>query len=163
MTDYYIIPSFPRYQISRQGIILDTRTGQAAEPIKDTAHAFYLYNEAGERIKVGLKRVYREVFNAEYCQDNIQDIAGEAWKPIKHTRQRYFISNKGRVKSLCGYQAIILKPFDNGHGYQKVSIQGKKYYIHRLVALAFLDEPKPGEDTIHHRNHNRKDNSLENL
>lgn len=163
MTDYYIIPSFPRYQISRQGNILDTRTGQAAEPIKDTAHAFFLYNEAGKRIKVGLKRVYREVFNAEYCQDNIQDIAGEVWKPIKHTRQRYFISNKGRVKSLCGYQAIILKAFDNGHGYQKVNIQGKKYYIHRLVALAFLDEPKPGEDTIHHRNHNRKDNSLENL
>lgn len=163
MTDYYIIPSFPRYQISRQGNILDTRTGQAAEPIKDTAHAFFLYNEAGKRIKVGLKRVYREVFNAEYCQDNIQDIADEVWKPIKQTRQRYFISNRGRVKSLCGYQAIILKTFDNGHGYQKVSIQGKKYYIHRLVALAFLDEPKPGEDTIHHRNHNRKDNSLENL
>lgn len=160
---YYTIPSFPRYQISRQGNILDTRTGQAAAAIPGTQHAFYLYNEAGTRVKTGLKRVYREVFNAEYCQDNIPDIAGEVWKPIKGTKKKYFISNKGRVKSFCGYQAIILKPFDNGKGYQKVSIQGKKYYIHRLVALAFLDKPKPGEDTIHHRNHNRKDNSLENL
>jgi hypothetical protein len=163
MTDYYIIPSFPRYQINRQGNILDTRTGQAAEAIKDTPHAFYLHNKAGKRVKVGLKRVYREVFNAEYCVDTIQDIAGEVWKHIPGTKKRFFVSNKGRVKSLCGYQAIIKKQFDNGKGYQKVCIQGKKYYIHRLVALAFLGEPNPGEDTIHHRNANRKDNTLENL
>lgn len=161
--NYYIIPSFPRYHISRQGNILDTRTGQAVPAIPGNAHAFLLYDKAGKRQKVGLKRLYREVFNAEYCQDNTQDIAGEAWKPIAGTKGRYLVSNKGRVKSLCGYQAIILKSFDNGHGYQKVSIQGKKCYIHRLVSLAFLGEPKPGEDTTHHRNANRKDNTLENL
>ena len=132
-------------------------------PIAGKPYTFLLYNQAGERRQIGLKRVYREVFNAEYCQDNTQDITGEAWKPIAGTKGRYLVSNKGRVKSLCGYQAIILKPFDNGHGYQKVSIQGKKCYIHRLVSLAFLGEPKPGEDTTHHRNANRKDNTLENL
>lgn len=160
---YYTIPSFPRYQVSRQGNILDTRTAQAVPAIPGTPHTFYLYNKAGERRKIGLKRVYREVFNAEYCQDNTQDIAGEAWKPIAGTNGRYLVSSKGRVKSLCGYEARILKPFDNGHGYQKVSIQGKKCYIHRLVSLAFLGEPKPGEDTTHHRNADRKDNTLENL
>lgn len=161
--NYYIIPSFPRYEINRQGNIQDTRTGQAVPAMPGNAHAFSLYDKAGKRRKVGLKKVYREVFNAEYCQDNTQDITGEAWKPIAGTKGRYLVSNKGRVKSLCGYQAIILKPFDNGHGYQKVSIHGKKCYIHRLVSLAFLGEPKPGEDTTHHRNANRKDNTLENL
>lgn len=160
---HYIIPSFPRYTMSRQGNILDTRTDQAVPAIPGHAHAFLLYDEAGNRRKVGLKRLYREVFNAEYCQDNTQDIAGEAWKPIAGTKGRYLVSNKGRVKSLCGYEARILKPFDNGKGYQKVSIHGKKCYIHRLVSLAFLGEPKPGEDTTHHRNANRKDNTLENL
>ena len=62
--------------------------------------------------------MYRDVFNAEYCQDSTQDIAGEEWKPIAGTNGKYFVSNKGRVKSYCGYDARILKPFDNGHGYQ---------------------------------------------
>ena len=158
--NYYIIPSFPRYTISRQGNILDTRTGQAAEPIKDTAHAFFLYNEAGKRIKVGLKRVYREVFNAEYCQDSTQDITGEEWTPVAGTNGKYFVSNKGRVKSYCGYVAKILKPFDNGNGYQYVKIDGKNRYIHRLVSLSFLGEPDPEKNTVHHRNANRKDNDL---
>lgn len=45
----------------------------------------------------------------------------------------------------------------------KVLILGKKRYVHSLVALAFLGEPEPGKDTVHHKNANRKDNRIENL
>lgn len=118
-TDNYItIPSFPGYKISRQGVILDARNNKEAAKISGKPYTYLLYNKAGERRQVGLKRVYREVFNAEYCQDSTQDITGEEWKPIAGTKGRYFVSNKGRIKSLCGYDARILKPFDNGHGYQ---------------------------------------------
>ena len=160
---FFQIPTFPRYQINRQGVIQEARTRQAVAPIAGKPYTYLLYDKAGERRQIGLKRVYREVFNAEYCQDSTQDITGETWKPIAGTDWKYYISNKGRVKSFCQYEARILKPFDNGHGYQKVSINGKKQYIHRLVCLAFLGTPEAGQDTTHHRNANRKDNSLENL
>lgn len=115
---YFTIPSFPGYKISRQGVILDARTDARQTPITGKPYTYLLYNKAGERRQIGLKRVYREVFNAEYCQDSTQDITGEEWKPIAGTNGRYYVSNKGRIKSLCGYDARILKPFDNGHGYQ---------------------------------------------
>lgn len=107
-----------------------------------------------------MKGVYNLVFNLEFSQDTITDLPGEQWKPIDNTRGKYFVSNKGRVKSYCGYEAKILKPFDNGKGYQYVKIGGKNRYIHRLVSIAFLGEPDPEKNTVHHRNSNRKDNDL---
>ena len=164
MKDYYhTIPQFPRYQLNRQGVILDTQSRTICQPIKGRPYRCSLISQDGKRLEVGLKRVYRQVFNAEFCQDTIQDITGEVWKPIKNTGGRYFVSNKGRVKSYCNYNAVLLRPFDNGHGYKKVCILGKKYYIHQLVSRAFLGEPEPGANTIHHRNANRSDNNLENL
>ncbi|MBR4927443.1 MAG: HNH endonuclease [Alphaproteobacteria bacterium] len=32
--------------------------------------------------------------------------------------------------------------------------------MHRLVSIAFLGEPDPEKNTVHHRNSNRKDNDL---
>jgi hypothetical protein len=160
---FFQIQTFPRYEINRQGVIREARTRQEIQPIAGKPYTYLLYNKAGERRQIGLKSIYRQVFNAEYCQDSTQDITGEEWLPIAGTNGKYFISNKGRVKSFCQYEARILKPFDNGHGYQKGRINRMKQYIHRLVCLAFLGSPEAGKDTTHHRNDNRKENSLENL
>lgn len=123
---YFTIPSFPGYKINRKGKILEKETNKEAARISGKENTFLLLDKEGNRRQVGLKRVYREVFNAEYCRDNTQDITGEVWKPIAGTKGRYFASSKGRIKSYCQYEARILKPFDNGKGYQKVSINGKK-------------------------------------
>lgn len=163
MSEYHTIPGFSRYKIDAAGNILDTATGQHLDAITGTEHSFMLYDDAGQRLKRGLKRVYNLAFNLEFSQDTIADLPGEQWKPIKNTQGKYFVSNKGRVKSYCRYNAIIRKPEDNGKGYQQVKIQGKKYYIHRLVSIAFLGEPDPEKNTVHHRNSNRKDNDLQNL
>lgn len=163
MEHSYTIPSFPRYKITRKGIIIDTESGKARAASKSDKNTFYLYNTDGKLKRVGLKKVYREVFGVEYSVDNTENLPGEVWKPIQWTDGRYQASNWGRIKSLVYYEAVILKPFDNGTGYLKVDIQGKKLYIHRIIALVFLGEPEPGKDTIHHRNHNRQDNRLENL
>lgn len=57
----------------------------------------------------------------------------------------YYISSKGRIKSLQGYETIILKPFANQGGYARVDIveSGKRQtkLVHRLVAAAFLPFP----------------------
>lgn len=68
---------------------------------------------------------------------------------------RYQISNLGRVKSVCRYSEqghllpeIIMKQYDNGHGYKYVDLysgknNAKKFrcYVHRLVAEYFVDNP----------------------
>ena len=163
MSQYHTIPGFSRYKIDAAGNILDTATGNHLDAITGTANTYWLYNDAGHRLKRGLKGVYNLVFNLEFSQDTITDLPGEQWKPIDNTRGKYYVSNKGRVKSYCGYVAKILKPFDNGNGYQCVKIDGKNRYIHRLVSLSFLGEPDPEKNTVHHRNANRKDNDLQNL
>ena len=160
---FFSIPTFPRYEINRQGVIQEAETHREIAPLPSKPHTFSLFDSTGERRLVGLKRVYREVFNAEFSQDSTQDITGETWKPIAGTNGRYFVSDKGRVKSYCQYEARILKEDDNGKGYKKVEIAGKKHYIHRLVCLAFLGIPEAGKDTTHHRNANRQENSLDNL
>ena len=159
----YTIPNFPRYTIDRSGTITDSQTGEVMKPIPSSWHSYSLYNANGKKEKVSQKALYRSVFNVEYCVDNIPNLEGEAWKPVENTHGKYFVSNMGRVKSLVRYKARILQQFDNMTGYQKVFIFEKPCYIHRLVAAAFLGKPEPGKDTIHHKNHNRKDNRLENL
>jgi hypothetical protein len=103
------------------------------------------------------------VFHAVYCRDYITDLPGEKWLPIADTDGKYLVSNLGRVKSLCGYEARILKPYKSGNGYQKVDIAGTRCYVHRLVCSTFRGLPAPGKNTVHHINGNVNDNRLENL
>ena len=50
----------------------------------------------------------------------------------------YKISNFGNVKSFRRKEPIILSPFKDTNGYHRVSLCGKDYSVHRLVANAFL-------------------------
>lgn len=99
----------------------------------------------------------------------------EKWKDINGYRGMYQVSNKGRVKSLerrveCGkgYRDLhskILKP-NNSDGYLFVVLhkgnKRKQYYIHRLVALHFIDNTK-NKPTINHIDGDKKNNKLVNL
>lgn len=81
----------------------------------------------------------------------------------------YQISNKGRVKSKNGsimalygrpdgYDEIRLRRTENGESVRK------GYMIHRLVAIAFVENPNPEKwKIVNHKNSNRKDNFCENL
>ena len=41
-------------------------------------------------------------------RDDLQNYPKEEWKEIQNTDGKYYVSNCGRVKSLCGYSAIVL-------------------------------------------------------
>lgn len=102
----------------------------------------------------------------------------EVFKDIKGFEGLYKVSNKGTVKSVKRVvnhgnfdtkrkiKERIIKPWDDGHGYNSVSLSkdGKVYKkkVHRLVLEAFVKNTfnKP---TVNHINENRKDNRLENL
>lgn len=83
----------------------------------------------------------------------------------------YAITPEGRLYSykrngIGGWQGGFRKPFVNSRGYLQIVLQKKgirkKFLIHRIVALHFI--PNPGQkEAVHHRDHNRHNNRVDNL
>lgn len=95
----------------------------------------------------------------------------EIWKEIKGFGGNYSVSSEGRVRSnglLKGKNSKvrILKTELSKKGYLRVGLtkdgKQKKYLVHRLVAIAFLDNPNNLPD-VNHRNECKTDNRLINL
>ena len=95
----------------------------------------------------------------------------EEWRDIEGYEGLYQISNLGRVKSFpnCKRKTIrILKPGNNrtGRGYLFIFLhknkQKKRFYVHRLVAEAFLENPN-NYPCINHKDENKENNNVNNL
>lgn len=155
------------YYLTEEGLVYNIKRDKYIKP--DLSHTFSLRTKEGVYKKIALKTLYRQVFNKEFCIDNIIDLKDEEWRNIKDTNGRYMISNKGRVKSLTGYEAKILKYNINQKGYYRVELQypdspiRKVFMVHRLVADAFLEPPKSIEHQLHHIDLNISNNTVENL
>lgn len=149
---------FNRYVISSEAVVYDLEKKKRILP--NNKYQFNLIID-GERKKISLKRLYRLAFNEEYCIDNIENLKDEQWKQYSFD-DRYYISNKGRIKSYCKYNAIILKQQTKKNGYLEVMIKGKHKYCHRLTAEAFI-ENKDNLDTVDHLDFIRTNNDISNL
>lgn len=103
----------------------------------------------------------------------------EIWKPIKYYEGLYTVSNYGRVKSLerdvfmpdgikkNGHiKEHYVSQHDNGRGYLFVVLyknnKSKKEYVHRLVALTFIDNPQHFPQ-VNHKDEDKQNNYVENL
>jgi hypothetical protein len=95
--------------------------------------------------------------------DNDVD-SSEIMKDIEGYEGIYAVTNEGRVWSYK--KKVFLKPRKHTHGYARVMLFNNKnqkdFYIHRLVATAFLPNPN-NKPEIDHINSNRADNRLSNL
>lgn len=96
-------------------------------------------------------------------------LEGEEWRPIKDYEGLYEVSNFGRVKSLCAGRwknTMLRKPQPTQNGYMAVMLKksGKvrQITIHRLVAIAFLDNPD-GLREVNHKDEDKKNNRADNL
>lgn len=93
----------------------------------------------------------------------------EIWKDIIGYEGLYQVSNLGRVKSL-NYKRTgleyVLKPGTNGIGYLQVHLfknrKRSPLYVHRLVAEAFVPNPKRLK-TVNHKDENKLNNVCSNL
>jgi hypothetical protein len=86
----------------------------------------------------------------------------EIYKQIEFGNGQYFISNTGKVKRVINGKERILKNTETYYGYFVVGICGKQYKVHRLMALAFIDNPNDYKQ-INHINGIKTDNRIENL
>ena len=88
----------------------------------------------------------------------------EIWKDIKGFEGLYQVSNMGRVKSVR--KNIILKNQIARKGYERVILcinnSPKNYFVHRLVANAFIPNPD-NLPQVNHKDENKLNNRVENL
>lgn len=164
MKDYYITLSnisLSNYILTDKGKLYQKVPTQV-EILPDQEHRFSLVDDCGNRKRISLKSLYRQAFDKEFAVDPTISMPDEEWR-ISTISDKYFVSNLGRVKSLCKYEATILKPY-NINGYLYVKINGKNVRIHRIIAFSFC-ENKYREQPIevHHINFKSTDNRAINL
>lgn len=86
-------------------------------------------------------------------------LPGEEWKQLISIKNQwpFYVSNLGRVittTSKISYGSL------NDKGYKVVKIDGKPFYVHRLVMLAFHGHD---DKFVNHKDGNKRNNKLENL
>ena len=89
----------------------------------------------------------------------------EIWKDCKGYEGKYQVSNFGRVWSIKHQK--YLKPWVNRCGYYLVGLMSKNgkqkhEQIHRLVSLAFIENPN-NYPQVNHKDEDKSNNSVDNL
>lgn len=88
----------------------------------------------------------------------------EIWKDI-NDYPNYQVSSLGNVKNVKTNK--ILKPFSPIGEYLKVSLskngKAKQFFIHRLVAIAFIPNPNNLPEVNHKKEFEKSNNTVENL
>lgn len=91
----------------------------------------------------------------------------EVWKPISGFEGLYEVSNFGSIRRIDCDPYRYLKFGYAGRGYSQVHLYGllgkkRDAYVHRLVAEAFLENPRNCEQ-VNHIDGNKKNNHVSNL
>jgi hypothetical protein len=83
----------------------------------------------------------------------------------KTKRRIYYVSDNGEIFSFNIYRNTFKKlklELNRKRGYLYIRTASRNYQVHRLVAKAFIKNPK-NKYTINHINGNKQDNRVENL
>jgi hypothetical protein len=96
----------------------------------------------------------------------LKKLVDEEWKEIPYSDGKYFISNYGRVKSFFYNKpdGQILKPYTL-KGFNAVGLTRTTHsrYVHKLVAITWLDQPTEGQTIVIHNDGNIRNNYYKNL
>jgi hypothetical protein len=114
-------------------------------------------------ISCACRGVYNSSSGFKWEVDKGQHLENEIWKEIdieNEDTNGYYISSLGRFKNKKSVIMCNYKPHHSGYIYLRVNI--KKYALHRLVALTFLENiyNKP---FVNHIDGNKLNNNVNNL
>ena len=114
-------------------------------------------------ISCSIRGVYKSSFGFKWELYKELDLENEIWKEINienENTSNYYVSSLGRFKNTKGVIMQNYKPHHSGYIYLRVN--KKKYALHRLVALTFIQnqENKP---FVNHIDGNKINNSSNNL
>lgn len=92
----------------------------------------------------------------------------EQWKLIPGYNNRYSINKNGEVRSFKGTSYKILKDSNGKNPYNAIRLYdkgvGKKFAIHVLVAIVYLDHiPSENKLVVNHIDFNKRNNCVSNL
>ena len=153
------------YYLNEDGSIYNAAANKIIKPTK--GYSIKLYRTDKTRKSITIRELYRMIYNKLFIIDNIENLEGQKWKIIDDTNDYYAISNKGRVKSFRKVNAIIMKPYVNQYGYERVDLKQngsrKSKLVHRLVAQKFLPLPDRLGLQLHHKDFNKHNNAADNL
>jgi hypothetical protein len=87
----------------------------------------------------------------------------ENWKPIKNFED-YLVSDCGNIYSNKSKKVLRIHKMKSGYMHINLSKHNKKYsfYVHRLVADAFIPNPKRLPQ-VNHKDENKGNNNVSNL
>ena len=97
----------------------------------------------------------------------------EVWKDVVGYENLYQVSNLGNVKRVGSFRGVnkkyintYLTPKDNGKGYLRIKLskdgKGKMFMLHRLISIAFIDNPN-NYNVVNHKDSNKLNNNIDNL
>jgi hypothetical protein len=134
----------------------------ASQWILENGYGSHLHNIKGA-ISYATRGVYKSSSGFKWELHKDECLENEIWKEINIENEDtsgYYISSLGRFKNKKGVVMKDYKPHHSGYIYLRVNI--KKYALHRLVALTFIEntENKP---FVNHIDGNKVNNKLENL
>lgn len=91
------------------------------------------------------------------------------WKYVEDTDGRYVIFDDGTILTSCyrfTHGPHFMRPFKTHNGYHRITLfvrgQHRKFFMHRLVAQAFMSRPS-SQHEVNHKNGVKTDNRIENL
>jgi len=98
---------------------------------------------------------------------NNDNYSGEIWREIP-SRPKYQVSNLGRIRriktkiGLPYCKPLTVQMPNKYQAYVTINLQRKRFYIHRLVALAFIPNPN-NLPQVNHIDGNKANNAVYNL
>ena len=109
------------------------------------------------------KNININIYNCKKCNCDVDDVDEELFKPVDGY-DNYLVSNFGNVKNSKTNR--ILKPGTHPKGYKLVDLskkgKSKTFTVHRLVAIAFL-ENADNKLKVDHIDNNPSNNNIKNL